>query len=251
MSEEPHIIDFGCGFGHLGLRLLPLLADGSKYTGIDAGAGLIEHARHLFKGLPYEVDFVVGDFHSIPIERKYDIAVCHGVLLHMTEPMLLLKKMADCVKNEGKVIAFEPHWNGNMASYYFEGVDQSSVIPLGLLQELFERDALRTGKDGNIGLKLPLYFNRLGLRDVQCRMSDKVNIMDPEADREKATQLYEAIKFSDPGDREQFSTYLIERGMLPEEAERQYEAEKLLSETFTSSVAATYAASIKITFGTV
>lgn len=246
-----YLIDFGCGFGHLGLRLLPFLKEGSKYTGIDAGTKLIEHARHLFKDLPYDVEFVVGDFHSFPTIKKYDLAVCHAVLLHMVEPMQLLGKMVDSVKNGGKVIAFEPHWNGNLAGHHFQGIDQSSVIPLGLLQELFERDAKRRGKDGNIGLKLPLYFNRIGLSDVQCRVSDKVNILDPEVDREKAAHLYEAIKFNDPGDREPFIQCLIERGMSCEEAQRQYEAEKLLSTAFTSSVAATYAAGMKITFGTV
>ncbi|WP_407922544.1 class I SAM-dependent methyltransferase [Brevibacillus choshinensis] len=251
IDRPVHMIDFGCGFGHLGLRLLPFLKEGSTYTGIDAGTKLIDHARHLFKNLPYEVEFVVGDFLSLPINKKYDLAVCHAVLLHMAEPMRMLRKMVDSVKTGGKVIAFEPHWNGNMASHHFQGIDQSRIIPLGLLQELFERDAKRYGKDGNIGLKLPLYFNRIGLSDVQCRVSDKVNILDPEVDREIAAQLYEAITFTDPGDIEPFIQCLIERGMLPEEAHRQYEAEKLLSTAFTPSVAATYAAGMKITFGNV
>ncbi|MGG1441862.1 methyltransferase domain-containing protein [Brevibacillus laterosporus] len=105
LDNPVHIIDFGCGFGHMGLRLLPLLAEGSKYTGIDAGAKLIERAREL---LPYEVEFIIGDFDSVSLEKMYDIAVCHGVLLHLAEPTLLLKKMANCVKGDGKVIAFEP-----------------------------------------------------------------------------------------------------------------------------------------------
>jgi SAM-dependent methyltransferase len=245
------IIDFGCGFGHLGLRLLPVLPDGSKYTGIDAGTKLIDHARELFKRSPYETEFIIGDFHTVAIEKKYDIALCHGVLLHMTDPMLLLQKMINCVKLNGKIIAFEPQWNDNHAGFYFEGIEQSRVMPLGLLQELFERDFKRTGKDGNIGLKLPLYFNRLGLRDVQCRVSDKVNVLDPVVAGEKASEIYEAMRFTDPGEREPYIRSLLERGMLPEEAERQYEAEKHLVAAFTTSIAATYAPGMKITFGTV
>jgi SAM-dependent methyltransferase len=251
IDSPVHIIDFGCGFGHLGQRLLPLLPDGSKYTGIDAGTQLIAHAQKLFKESPYDTEFIIGDFNTVVFDKKYDIAVCHGVLLHMIEPMLLLNKMISCVKKEGKVIACEPHWIGNNASFYFEGVEQSSVIPLGQLQELFERDVKRTGKDGNIGLKLPLYFSSLGLRDVQCRASDKVNILDSAVDKQEESKLYEAMKFSGPGDREAFISGLLERGMLPEEAERQYAAEKHLSVTFTASMAATYAAGMKITFGTV
>lgn len=37
LSKPLHIVDFGCGCGYLGLKLLPLLPKGSKYTGIDLG----------------------------------------------------------------------------------------------------------------------------------------------------------------------------------------------------------------------
>ncbi|WP_219835575.1 methyltransferase domain-containing protein [Paenibacillus sp. R14(2021)] len=243
------IVDFGCGFGHLGLRLLPLLPAGSEYLGIDAGTKLIEHAKALFRDLPYRTTFIAGDFHSFNMEAKYDLAVCHGVLLHMEDPTSVLKKMIDCVKKDGKVIAFEPHWISNNASFHFEGMDQSAVLPLGQLQELFERDVRRTGKDGNIGLKLPLYFNRLGLSNVQCRMSDRVNIYDPAAAGEAS--IYEAMKFSSPGDRTAFIRSLLERGMSEEEAARQYDCEQSLAERFTPSTAAVYAAGMKITYGTV
>ncbi|MDR7314569.1 SAM-dependent methyltransferase [Brevibacillus nitrificans] len=254
ITSPVHILDFGCGFEHLGLRLLPLLKEGSTYTGIDSGEKLIEHARQIFSKLPYEATFIEGDFYSVPIHMQYDVVVCHAVLLHMVEPMHLLQKMRSCVKPGGMLIAFEPHWNSNMAGYHFEGIDHSSVIPLGSLQELFERDAKRTGRDGNIGIKLPLLLHELGLKDVQCRVSDKVNILnpnDPAADRKWQAKLYEAMKFHEPGNRESFLARLMKRGMLLKDAERQYEAEKLLSTAFTSSVSAIYAPHMKMTFGTV
>lgn len=54
VARPVHVIDFGCGFGHLGLRLMPLLPEGSTYTGIDAGETLIRRARELFRHSPYE-----------------------------------------------------------------------------------------------------------------------------------------------------------------------------------------------------
>ena len=59
------------------------------------------------------------------------------------------------------------------------------------------------------------------------------------------------MRFTSPGEREPYIRNLVERGMLPEEAERQYEAEKHLTAVFTSSMAAIYAPGMKITFGTV
>ena len=37
INKPVHIVDFGCGYGYLGLVLMPLLPKGSKYTGIDSG----------------------------------------------------------------------------------------------------------------------------------------------------------------------------------------------------------------------
>lgn len=81
-----HIVDFGCGYGYLGLKLLPLLPMGSKYTGIDKGQKLINEAREIFQDLPYETEFFVADLNECKIESKYDVAVCHAFLLHMPEP---------------------------------------------------------------------------------------------------------------------------------------------------------------------
>lgn len=48
--ENPvDLIDYGCGYGYLGLKLLPLLPEGSTYTGIDKGKELIRQAREIFQ----------------------------------------------------------------------------------------------------------------------------------------------------------------------------------------------------------
>ncbi|WP_273717187.1 hypothetical protein [Alkalihalobacillus pseudalcaliphilus] len=59
------------------------------------------------------------------------------------------------------------------------------------------------------------------------------------------------MRFSNPGKKETFINKLLERGLMLDEANRQYDAEKYVAEKFTSLMAATYAAGMKITFGTV
>lgn len=251
-DKPVHVIDFGCGFGHLGLRLLPMLPEGSTYTGIDAGEKLIQHAQALFRQSPYETRFICGDFLELPSERKYDLAVCHAVLLHMNDPITLLQRMKDCVVDGGMVACFEPHWNANMAGYYFEGMDLSSVIPLGILQKLYETGANRTGKDGNIGMKIPVYLSCLGLQNIQCRISDKVNVHIPRADPglADADALF-SVQFDSPGDREPYVRQLIERGLTAEEAETLYEAELHLHQQVNESIPVAYAPGMKISFGTI
>lgn len=73
INEPVNIIDFGCGFGYLGLKLLPILPEGSSYTGIDKGSNLIEEAKGIFQQLSYSTEFIVGDLEEIYIDRKYDM----------------------------------------------------------------------------------------------------------------------------------------------------------------------------------
>lgn len=68
------------------------------------------------------------------------------------------------IKGGGKIICFEPHWISNMASYLLDGEKQSEFIQLGVLQKLFESDTQRNGKDGNIGMKIPIYLSELGVK---------------------------------------------------------------------------------------
>ncbi|MFD0710539.1 class I SAM-dependent methyltransferase [Paenibacillus sp. GCM10027626] len=254
--EAPvHIVDFGCGYGYLGLKLLPLLPQGSTYTGLDLGNKLLAEARQLFARLPYEASFIQGDIQQLQLDRKYDLAVCHAFLLHVSNPLDILQKMIDCVTDGGKVAAFEPHWIGNAANFYLHGFEQSQHVQLGLLQKLYELDAARSGKDGNIGLKLPLYMSQLGLTEIQCRVSDKVNVLYPRMEQEEKHKLYDDLRKSGyadaPGDREIFIDQLIARGATPEEAGVQYDNELLLSQQFNSESLLTYAANMKITFGKV
>lgn len=249
------IVDFGCGYGFLASKLLPLLPNGSKYTGIDAGEELLHRAKEIYKDSTYDTEFIQGDIQQMNFEKKYDISICHAFLLHMPNPIDILKKMIDSVVDNGRIICFEPHWISNMSSYHFNDSEQSSIIKLGLLQEHFERNAKREGKDGNIGMKLPIYLNQLGVRDIECRVSDKVNFLNHIISQEKKEMLFNSLREegigNDPGDRESMLQRLIDSGATIEEAHKQYEAEKLFADIFNVNSSLTYAPSMKITFGKV
>ncbi|KOY17405.1 class I SAM-dependent methyltransferase [Paenibacillus xylanivorans] len=249
------VIDYGCGFGYLGLKLLPLLPKGSTYTGLDKGETLINEAKTIFSQLPYDTEFITCDIEDVVLERKYDIALSHAFLLHMDDSVKILQKMIESVLDGGRIICFEPHWIGNMANYHVEGVEQSEIIKLGVLQRLFEQDHIRTGKDGNIGMRLPIVMSQLGLTNVECRMSDKVNFLDQNLDSARKNILYHSLKEEgigqDPGDSVEVTKCLSTRGITQNEAKAQYEAELTLSKVFDEESWLTYAASMKISFGTV
>lgn len=255
LSKPVNIVDFGCGYGYLGLKLLPLLPTGSKYTGIDKGQQLINKARELFHNLKYETEFIIADTNEIEIECKYDIAVCHAFLLHMSEPKRMLQKMVKSVVNTGKIICFEPHWISNMSSYYVSGYEQTQIIKLGILQKLFEEDVKQKGKDGNIGAKIPLYLTELGVENIECRISDKVNFLNPNMNQIDKRKLYNSLKEEGLGEeltnRQAFIEGLKNRGVTLKDAQEQYEAEQLFSQVFSFDSSLVYTPSMKITFGEV
>ncbi|EOP70455.1 class I SAM-dependent methyltransferase [Bacillus cereus] len=253
ISEPVHIVDYGCGYGYLGLVLLPLLPNGSKYTGIDSGKALIAEARELFRTLPYESEFLEGNATEIELKNKYDIAICHAFLLHMSTPKTMLEKMIHSIKEGGRIICFEPHWMSNMSSYVLEGENQSEIIQLGVLQKLFERDIQRNGKDGNIGMKIPMYLSELGVKNIECRVSDKVNFLDSNLNQNDKQGLYNSLKeegiASNPGEKQQCIDRLMSRGLTFAEALAQYEAELRFFEVFHIHAPLVYAPNMKITFG--
>ncbi|PJN56408.1 hypothetical protein PAEVO_31310 [Paenibacillus sp. GM2FR] len=256
MHAPVNIVDYGCGYGYLGLKLLPLLPDGSTYTGIDKGEDLIKEARKVFDKLPYTVEFIQGDIEEIQVHRQYDIALCHAFLLHMKSPRDILQKMIDSVRNGGRVICFEPHWIANAANFGFDdGLQHSEVVRLGVLQKLYEVDASRSGKNGNIGMKLPILLSQLGLRNVECRVSDKVNFLDQNMDATEKDRLLQSLKEEGIGQEleDQFKVVeqLVQRGLTAEEAQEQYTAELKLFKAFDSDSWMTYAPNMKISFGTV
>ncbi|UYX54528.1 class I SAM-dependent methyltransferase [Bacillus thuringiensis] len=248
-----HIVDYGCGYGYLGLILLPLLPVGSKYTGIDRGETLIAEARELFRTFPYEAEFIEGDATEIELKNKYDIAVSHAFLLHMNSPKTMLQKMINSIKEGGKIICFEPHWISNMSSYMLDGVIQSEIIQIGVLQKLFEEDTHRSGKDGNIGMKIPMFLSELGVKNIECRVSDKVNFLDSNITQNDKQGLYNSLKeegiASNPGEKQQFIDRLMSRGLTDIEALAQYEAELRFFEAFHIHSSLVYAPNMKITYG--
>lgn len=255
IKKPVDIIDYGCGYGYMGLKLLPILPVGSTYTGIDKGHDLIKRAKEIFSNLPYTTEFITDDITKIVVERKYDIAICHAFLLHMTDPKIVLKNMINSVIDSGKVICFETHWISGMSNYNLAGIEQSQIARLGVLQKLYEEDFVRGGKDGNIGIKLPKFLSQLGLKNVECRVSDKVNFLDQNMEPHSKDKLYNSLKEegfgSKPGNKIETMNNLINRGLTQDEASEQYEAELMDSRVFSNESWLTFAPNMKISFGTV
>ena len=195
LKVPSRLVDVGCGYGYLGLKLLPLLPLGSTYTGIDSSPRLLDRARSIFADAPWETDFVKADMYDVPFpDRAFDVALSHSSLMHLARPAEGVAEMVRLTRRGGLVITCEPNWNGFNAMNYVDELDELAVKDLGFLQRLFARERRITGKDGNVGVKMPALLHKAGLIDVGARVTDAVRCSLPPLDTKEQSERYEALR---------------------------------------------------------
>lgn len=106
--ETPiNILDCGCGFGCLGLELMPLLPQGSTYTGIDFSEHLIEQGKLLFSKNEINGKLLLQDVYTYQPVRKYDFVISQSVLRHLEQPEAFLQKMISSGKAGSYIICID------------------------------------------------------------------------------------------------------------------------------------------------
>jgi ubiquinone/menaquinone biosynthesis C-methylase UbiE len=111
--EKPiSLVDFGCGFGYMGTKLLPLLRKGSAYTGLDKAPSLLKAGRKLFATLSYPHEFIESEVYNTPFaDNTFDVAISHSVLMHIEKPEEALKEMIRVTRPGGMVITANANRN--------------------------------------------------------------------------------------------------------------------------------------------
>lgn len=122
--EEPvSLLDCGCGYGYLGLLLMPYLAPGSTYTGIDFAGDLIATGRELYRERGIEGEFIQEDVLAYRSRRQYDVVICQAVLRHLDDPEGFVRKMIQLAKPGGMVICIDANREFECDGLYIDGMD--------------------------------------------------------------------------------------------------------------------------------
>ncbi len=238
LDKPCRVVDFGCGAGRSGRMLMPLLPEGSTYTGIDQSAELLEEARRVFAGSPYEADFMQGDVHRVPFaDDSYDVAFGHAVLMHIPDPMVALSEMIRVTRHGGMVITCDANRNAGNALLHVEELQEQETVPLDLIQTINREIRRQTGVDHNIGIKTPVLMHKAGLRNVQARLTDAVRLVLPPIEGDYAEAIFKAICEDGLGQekpteeqRAKWKAYMLKHGVSEEAAER--EMDRVDSEDF-------------------
>jgi SAM-dependent methyltransferase len=195
LDQRPcRLVDFGCGFGWIGLFLLPMLAPGSEYVGLDRSEALLEKGRALFAGLPHRARFVAGEATATGFEDgEFDVAISHALLMHLPAPADGLAEMIRVTRDRGLVIACDASRNAINALLHVHETDEQDHTPLSLWQSMNANVRRNTGADGNLGMKTPVLMHQAGLVDVQARISDAVRLSFPPLDTPEKERVFQAI----------------------------------------------------------
>jgi 2-polyprenyl-3-methyl-5-hydroxy-6-metoxy-1,4-benzoquinol methylase len=244
INKPVDIIDFGCGVGFMGLMFLPLLPKGSAYTGIDINKTLLDEAENIYKNSPYETHFIEKDLIEYVPDKKYDIAIGQTVLQHIPNPKRVLEKMKDSVVDGGRVICAEIDTVTAIAAQYFRGIRQSEVLNLTNYQKQIEKTEMENDIHGHIGMKVPVFMQELGLKDIDVRVNDYVQFINPMGDKdkhEKDVKSYMANPWTKkPDGKESSMAWFKDKGYTEKEAEEQYNCQVALYEYINKNINQNY-----------
>ena len=194
MIDKPvKVIDYGCGFGYIGLLLLPLLPKGSSYTGLDISDVLLEDARRIFEEEGLDGTFIETDLLEYEPEESFDIAVSQAVLRHIPDANRILNKMIRSVAVGGMVICMEADLEIEKTVQFISGFDYIATDMPSLYRKMYRKEYEAGGRDYRVGIKIPIMMQEFGLNGVDVRLNDRVKFINPNGDKQKHDREYAEI----------------------------------------------------------
>ena len=100
-----HVLEVGCGTGVVARDLAAFVGRRGVVTAVDTSATLLERARELSRGSAGgRLLFRRADGHRLPFaDRRFDAVLAITVILHVEDPLRVVKEMARVVRPGGRV----------------------------------------------------------------------------------------------------------------------------------------------------
>ncbi len=223
LHNPTQILDCGCGFGYMGQMLLPLLPEGSSYTGIDFNRNMIEAATRLFAEDNLQGEFICDDFMTCRPPQKYDLVISQAAMRHVGNARGFLKKMISHAKRGGLVAAIDVNREFESDGFYIDGMDYQELCSRNGFRKMWSRELSCQDRDYAIGMRLPVMMHLEGLLDVDVRLNEKVSFVTPgKADYAENVEnllLEKQWDKGSPEEEEQLVLQFINHGMDRKEAE--------------------------------
>lgn len=182
------VLDVGCGVGHWGQLLPPVLPADARVDGVDRDPLWVDKAsaRAAARGLAGRFNYQVAHAEKLPFaDTSFDLVTCQTVLIHTPDPGVAVDEMIRVARPGGLILAAEPN---NLASaLIFDSVNfhdpADDVLARVRLQLICERGKAALGEGNNsIGDLVPGLFAARGRCDISVHLNDKTTPLLPPYD---------------------------------------------------------------------
>ena len=101
--------------------------------------------------------------------------------------------MIRVTRDGGMVIASDANRNAFNALFYTDGLNMQELAPISLGQRRNRDIREKTGIDYNIGMKTPVLTEKAGLKNIGCRLSDRVTFLTPSMEEGEKKRIHKAL----------------------------------------------------------
>jgi SAM-dependent methyltransferase len=204
------VLDVGCGQGHWGQILAQILPTDATVVGIDREPKWIQEAncRSQKLGLEKRFRFELGTAEAIPFpDCAFDLVTCQTLLIHVFDPVAVLKEMLRVLKPGGLLAVAEPNnlTNRLMFNNLIAGESIDQICQDVEFHLTCERGKIKLREGNNsLGDLIPGYFAEIGVQNIQVYIGDKASPMFPSyASREQQVNKQQCLDWLDRGTWEQ------------------------------------------------
>lgn len=172
-------LDLGCGIGHWGRALLPHLPPSARITGIDAEPEWVKKSTAIAaaRGIASRVTYLQGRAERIPFpDRSFDLVTCQTLLIHVRDPVAVLREMLRVARPGGLILAVEPSNLASSlgASSFNAAWPIDDRLRLARFQAICERGKQQLGEGSNsVGDLVPGMMQEAGATDIRVWQNER------------------------------------------------------------------------------
>lgn len=180
IQEPIDVLDLGCGYGYMGVFLLQYLPEGSTYTGVDFSSKLLQYGEKLFQEKQLSATLVQEDILKYQSRKKYDLTMCQAVLRHHGNSEPIIRKMMELTKKSGLIVCMDTNREFECDGLYIEGMPYDKLCDRNGSRKHWIAEYENGDRDYAAAMRNAHQMHRLGIKDIEVRMNDKISFFAPE-----------------------------------------------------------------------
>jgi hypothetical protein len=169
------VLDVGSGAGDVALLAADLVGPTGRVVGVDMNAEILETARARTQAVGWpNVTFLAGDVGDLELDRDFDAVIGRWVLMHVADPVKLLRRLTTKLKPGGIVAFHENDFTYPPTTFpltrFSEEANSWAVPPVDEAMRRWEHTGPPRGPEPQMGTKLYRTYLEAGLPGPQLML---------------------------------------------------------------------------------